>query len=93
MAGGTGTGWLVFGVSVGLVGWGEERTSVIEKNDMATGPSQLLNHFDTLRIIFLHNVLVPITKSLRRPLEEWKPLAVSSVLPSFSLPLRFRISQ
>ena len=59
----------MFGVGVGLVGWEEERT-VIEKNDMATGPSQLVNHFDTMRIKFLHNVLVPITKSLRRLLEE-----------------------
>ena len=62
MAGGTGTGWLVFSVGVGLVGWGKERT-VIQKND-TTGSSQLLNQFDTLRIIFLHNVLVPTSGTL-----------------------------
>ena len=39
-------------------GRGEERT-VIEKHD-ATGPSQPFDQIDTLRIIFLNSLLVPI---------------------------------
>ena len=57
-------------------GRGEERT-VIKKND-ATGPSQLFDQFITLRIIFLHSLLVPIIEGriLSRPFEE---LEASSV--------------